>query len=474
MPLEDHATLYLPLSNGIVAMSPGGSVLWTKHYNVSTTIFGPAPFDDSGDIYLVYYDQAPGLLSSYDALGETFLAYPQDGDLYPPSGSGISVLSPAGAEIANTNDTTAYTAASNGVGYAVTVSVPQYLIAIGTPPSTATLTARDLKEDRTLWSYDFSPGTIGSAIVNETNVRGLLAPGDATNTLTINAMDQQGAANITPTGVSANALVGVLPGKDVTYASFWTYDFDSPAVYNLSHVVYSGALFAFGNDGKLLWSRPIDSLVSSMYEQNGTIYYSTSNGSMSATSMDAVTGLAIAALVYVLIRFGVVGSISRARGAINKNENRNAVFKYITEHPGSTMYDIARNLGINKGTVRYHLFILGTNHRIASQKADKKFVRYFPNSNTYSKDEQLILSLMRRDAMRKTLRALIDRPGLSNVQLSRELDLPESAMSKHMKELCTRGIVTKKWVSGSASYRVKDEIRDSILKALERLEEIPP
>jgi predicted transcriptional regulator len=469
MPLYDHNTLYLPLSNGIVAMAVDGSVKWVKHYNVSTSLFAPAPFDSEGNLYLTYYNDTPGVLSTYKSLGETFYAYPQDGDFYPSAGSGLSVLSPEGNEIAYTNDTTVYSAAADGIGYSVDILAPQDIMALGAPPDTAVLTARDLKEDKTLWSYNFSPVSTGSTIVNETNVRGLFSQNDLTNALTINAMAQQGVANITPTSISANAFVQVLPGESVTYASFWTYDFDSPAVYNLSHVLYSGELSAFDNTGKLLWSRPIDSLISSMYEQNGTIYYSTSSGSMSATRIDAVTGLALAALIYVLIRFGVMGSISRARSAINKNENRNAVFKYIIDYPGSTMYEISRNLHINKGTVRYHLFILKVNHRIASQKADKKFVRFFPNSNTYSKDEQLIMSLMRRDAMKKALKALIARPGMSNVQLSNELNLPESAMSKHMKELCAKGIVIKKKASGNVSYAIKDEVRGTIVKALEHM-----
>ena len=470
MPLYDHDTLYLPLSNGILAMSVDGSIKWAKHYNVSTTLFGLSPFDSDGNVYLTYYNQTPGVLSPYYAMGETFYAYPQNGNIYP-SGSGLSVLNPDGAEIAYTNDTNVYSAAGNGVGYAADIVIPQDIISTETPPATASLTARDLKENKILWSYNFSPVAIGSAIVNETNIRSLFTQSDLTNAQTINAMDQQGVDNITPASVSANAFIQVLPAEGVTYASFWTYDFDSPAVYNRSRIIYSGELYAFDNNGRLLWSRPIDSIISSMYERGGTIYYSTSSGSMSATRVDAVTGLAIAALIYVLVRFGIMGSISRARSSINKNENRNSVFKYITEHPGSTMYEISRNLSINKGTVRYHLFILGVNHRIASQKADKKFVRYFPNSNTYSKDEQLIMSIMRREAMRKALKALIDRPGMSNIQLSKELNLPESAMSKHMKELCSRGIVAKRWDSGSVSYSIKDEARGSIVKALEHMGE---
>ncbi len=109
------------------------------------------------------------------------------------------------------------------------------------------------------------------------------------------------------------------------------------------------------------------------------------------------------------------------------------------------------------------------NHRITSQKADKKYVRYFPNSNTYSKEEQQIMSLLRRDAIRNVLKALVDRPGLSNVQLSKELNVPESAMSKHMKELCTRGLVDKQWMAGGVSYTIKDEAKNSIMKALKNI-----
>jgi len=443
MPLLDHDTLYVPLSDGVTAMGPDGTTKWTKHYNGTATLFGLAPFDRDGNIYVRIFDDTQGL-----------------------NGSRLSILKPDGSELALTDDTADYTAAGDGIGYEVEArpnASGQGIEDLGS----AVMTARSLKDNRVLWSYNFTPGATNTAIVNETNLKSLFVEGDVKNALMLNGMNRLGGYNFTPSDISGNSFVRIIPGKDVTYASFWTYNYDEPAIYNLSRVTYSGGLYAFDHNGRLLWSRPIDSLIGSLYERDGTIYYSTGDGSMSAAHVDVATGLALAAIVYVIIRFGVIGAVSRARGALNKNENRNNVLKYVKEHPGSTMYEISRSMGINKGTVRYHLFILGINHRIASQRADKKFVRYFPNSNTYTREEQLIMSLLRRDSIRKVLSALIRKPGLSNIQLSQELNLPESAMSKHMKELCARDLVIKQWMAGSVSYRIKDEAKSTIVKALE-------
>jgi predicted transcriptional regulator len=125
---------------------------------------------------------------------------------------------------------------------------------------------------------------------------------------------------------------------------------------------------------------------------------------------------------------------------------------------------------VNIGTVRYHLFILGINHRIAVQKTGQKFVRYFPNSGTYSKDEQMIMSLLRREALRRVIETLMARPGLSNCELSHQLGLPESAMSKYMKELSSKGIIIKERASGGRlAYAIKDEYREKVAIAIKRI-----
>ncbi len=466
VPLYDHDTLYLPLSSGVAAVDMNGTMKWSRHYNVSTVLFELSPFDLDGNVYLRCFDGGTGL-GEYTVMGETFYSDTAAYGYHPVAGSRLSILSGDGSELANTADPAEYVYARDGIAYRADVVYPEGERKLGVPGS-AVLTAKDLKENKPLWSYEFPPDTPGETVLNSSNVKSLFLADDVKNAFTFNGMNARGS-NITPGFVCGNSGFRVIQGRDVTYAGFWTYNYEAPAIYNKSRVVYAGGLYAFDRKGSLLWSWPIDSLIGSVCEKNGTIFYSTGSGRMSAAHVDIVTGLAIAAALYLLIRFIAVGAISRARGLVNRNDNRNAVLKFITDHPGSTMYEISRSLGINKGTVRYHLFILNVDHRITSHKADKKFVRYFLNSNSYDKGEQQLMSLMRRDPIRKVMEALLRRPGLSNIELSRELNLPESAMSKHMKELYTRGIVDKSRMDGGVSYRIKDDVRVSIVKALERM-----
>ncbi|WP_325377796.1 PQQ-binding-like beta-propeller repeat protein [Methanocella sp.] len=460
VPLYNNGTLYLPLNNGIAAMDRSGTVLWTKHYNVSTAIFEQAPFDSAGNIYLRTFDAGMSL-SEYTFNGETYYSYIGG---YQTRGSHISILRPDGTELASIDGSREYVYVNDGIAYQADVLYPENERRLGVLES-AVLKAIDLKGNRTIWSHSISPGEAAMATLNASSAESLLTGNDLKNAAAFNAH----GSNFTPQCVCGDCSFRIIQGKDVTYVGFWTYNYEAPAIYGLSKVAYSGGLYAFDRAGNLLWSRPVDSIIGSMYEKDGTIYYSTGNGRMSAASIDFVTGLAMAAALYILIRFVAVGAVSRARGAVSKNENRNVVLQYIVEHPGSTMYEIARSLELNKGTVRYHLFILSVNHRIASIKADKKFVRYFPNAGSYSKDEQLLMSLLRRDTIRRVMEALLRKPGLSNVQLSAELKVPESAMSKHMKELCMNGIVDRLQQSGGVSYRIRDDMRGPVARALERM-----
>ena len=142
--------------------------------------------------------------------------------------------------------------------------------------------------------------------------------------------------------------------------------------------------------------------------------------------------------------------------------------QYVVANPGSTLRDISRGMRMNLGTVRYHIFILGLNHRIVTYQADGKHVRYFINSGTYSKEDQLVMSLIRREGMRKILCVLLVRPGMSNAELSSVSGIQESAVSRYMKELAEKGIVVKELAPmGTSAYFVVNERRARVAKAME-------
>ena len=154
-------------------------------------------------------------------------------------------------------------------------------------------------------------------------------------------------------------------------------------------------------NGKLVWQKPMDSFLTAAVANNSTIYYGTDNGKISVSVVEAAAGFVLIGSALLLM----FGYISRARSKIDKNENRNRIFQFIARRPGSTIYEITRGMGMNMGTVRYHMMILGANHRIVSFNDEGKFVRYFTNSNTYSKEDQLVISIMRRDSIGKDTEA---------------------------------------------------------------------
>jgi predicted transcriptional regulator len=204
-----------------------------------------------------------------------------------------------------------------------------------------------------------------------------------------------------------------------------------------------------------------------MKEVNGTIYYGTDGGKLFATKVNIAAGAVLSAFFYLFFRFFVAGAVARARGRLDSNDNRNVVLKFIADHPGSGLYDVSRGLGMNTGTARYHILVLSVNRRIVSFKPDGKHVRYFKGA--FRPDERSIISLMRRDAMRRTLGALLRRPGLSNRELSRELDMLDSATARYVKELVERGIVENDPGYGErTSYFIKGEYREEIALMLER------
>jgi predicted transcriptional regulator len=256
----------------------------------------------------------------------------------------------------------------------------------------------------------------------------------------------------------------MVPGNDVIYVHTVSYNFEYPVVFNESKCAYVNVMYALDRNGTLIWQKPVGSRVTLMEAKNGTVYYSTGDGKVNAAKIDAAAGIALLAIAYVVLRFFFIGSVARAKGRLNANENRNAVYDFILENPGSTLYDISRTLGMNIGTVRYHLFILGMNHRIVAYHTGVKYVRYFTNSGSYSRAEQSIISLVRRDVMRKILGLLIEKPGLSNMQIAHALNTPESSVSKYMKELSFEGIVMK---CPTGSYSIKAEYQPLISNALE-------
>jgi predicted transcriptional regulator len=336
---------------------------------------------------------------------------------------------------------------------------------------TKNLTAYSVSSGAKLWEYMFPVENPTIVMVDASNADditpylGFSYPYQVSGGNTTTTVDNLGHVN-----VSVTEIRSVMTGDDRVYAQFSSVNYEVPVVYGKSKAAYVSGVYALDENGSLLWSKTIiPNSYSMSVVNNSTIMYRNGDGKLVVTSTGAAVGFAFTTFLYIFIRFFCVGAIARAHSRINKNVNRNAVYDFIARNPGSTMYEVSRGLGMNLGTVRYHTFILGMNNRIVSYKEDGKYIRYFMNSNSYSKEDQFIVSLLRRDALGKVLGYMATRPAASNAEIARELGIQESIVSRCVKELSEKGVLVKEHSGTRSAYTLVDARREHVASIMRRI-----
>jgi predicted transcriptional regulator len=502
LPLYGNGMLYVPSANGVVTLSREGSVLWTCEMDGSMNLYEKMPFDSKGNVYLV--DEKAGYLIRYpliptlrDIVEQSIIA---DRKIYVVGKDGGPVTA-----VSESYEGRAPLAAADGVAYYVTsVNYDSDRPAVDSLLP-LDVTARVLCSGEILWTVPLPQGPVSSVTLNQSNFGWILYDSNARQK-TIAYNDWHPSAWRDPElmyRICGDARwINMLPYGGNIYVDYYSLNYEYPsnyenwtdplflrtgengihyidvkgspymAVFNRSRCDYTAGVIALAGDGRVLWQRSTGAYVTGMAANNSTIYYGTGNGGLSATSAGVATGLAILASAFLFFRFFLFGAVSRARDRLEHNENRNLVLEQIKERPGGTMYEIARALGMNIGTLRYHLLILGVNHKVATHR-DGKFVRFFSPSSAYSQEEREIISLLRREPVRRLVSVLRERPGISNAELAAALGLSEPAISNYMKELSVKGIVAKEATAdGRISYAILDEHADRIAATLQRSEKV--
>lgn len=497
LPLYNDHTLYVWLEHGALALNQNGSMKWEVPFDNYYASLQRAMFDSNGDVYLAFTnnwispvrpsllvlhpDGSKTTLDSGANLDKLFNARLISGGVAYDVGF-VSALGPSVGLYDMYTDYDGYVGdlesyyTNDSMADQPFTGMPK-LDALPNNRSigrldTYNISAYDVMTGDLLWSHEMPLSPRGTVLTASNADKVLFYTGGISDTNNLTPDVWYSSKGI-PGGskmIGSYSWIDLMPSKDLLYVNFWSYNYEVPAFYNVSKCVYSGGIYAFNRNGSLVWDQSTSSRVTYMDEKNGTIYYSTGDGKLSAATVNIAAGAALIAAFYLFFRFFLVGAVSRARDRIDKNDNRNRVLQFIVRNPGATMYDISRGMEINLGTVRYHLLILGLNHRIVSHKTGLKYIRYFTNSGSYSNEEQLAMSLVRRDGVRRILGLLMEKPGLSHTQLSGMLGMPESSLSRYMKELYDAGVVEKGPAdNGMSAYFIKTEHAGPIARMIERL-----
>ncbi len=484
LPLYRNGTLYTFISNGVAALDTAGNVMWVQHLvGSSYTPFSLMPIDSAGNTYLQRInDRLPQeYVSSISPGGQVFpdaWTYKTIYYVYGRTDTGIS------SGLSAVNDMTSEplpVSGGDGVIYAIgRIVVPDNtsfasLIKQQHIPSD-TVTAYDIKTGRVIWNFTIPSRDRQVVILCPDNLN-MTDRSTIYESVQMMSLDPETGqkASLSRWTLADKSGITVCPSTNVTYIyyDYLVYDAGTNSVFqqpNLTGNLGSCAkgLYAIDSQGRLLWEKQVNGSIDMLVADNSTIYYSTSDGRLGGIGVNLAAGITVIAIAYLFLRFFLIGAVSRAKSRLDKNENRNAVLKYIAASPGATLADVVRELGINPGTARYHLLVLSLNHRIASHQ-DTKFIRYFPKTSVYGDQERSLLSLVRRKPLARMLSTLAIMPGLSNKELSRELQLSAAATHEQVSELVGRGVLIKTpKPDGEYAYSIKDEYEEAIKRAIEQ------
>lgn len=120
---------------------------------------------------------------------------------------------------------------------------------------------------------------------------------------------------------------------------------------------------------------------------------------------------------------------------------RRLIFEAVGEHPGAHLRDIGRRCGMALGTTLYHLDRLEQGGLVASRR-DGRYKRYFAG-HELGRREKDVLSILRHDAPRRIVAALLGRAPQTQRELCDAIGISRSTLSFHVNRLVADGLVAR-------------------------------
>ncbi|MCK4364699.1 MAG: winged helix-turn-helix transcriptional regulator [Thermoplasmatales archaeon] len=120
-------------------------------------------------------------------------------------------------------------------------------------------------------------------------------------------------------------------------------------------------------------------------------------------------------------------------------QKRKELYDFINENPGLYIREISRKKNIPITTLLYHLIYLNK-IGIIKEKIDGKFKRIFI-SNKLGQEDKEILSFLRNKNSCKILIYLLFSLSCSQIEISKDLEMPPSTVSYYLKKMINNDII---------------------------------
>jgi predicted transcriptional regulator len=121
---------------------------------------------------------------------------------------------------------------------------------------------------------------------------------------------------------------------------------------------------------------------------------------------------------------------------------RQQLMTLITQNPGLHQSKIGQMLNMSKQLAEYHLNYLEKNGLIRSVKEDGgHYKRFYITADDVGLRERRIIELLRQPPLFRIVSALLKHSQMIHKDLSKQLDIPLSTLSYHLKKLSDEGVV---------------------------------
>jgi len=125
---------------------------------------------------------------------------------------------------------------------------------------------------------------------------------------------------------------------------------------------------------------------------------------------------------------------------IFNNQNRHAIYDYITANPGIRFNALERLSGMKEGTLKYHLLVLMAKRRIVSVESGG-FLRYFENNGRYTDLEKKMFLHLQNPTTRRVLEILSSFPEVSRKDIAGIMGIAGPSITWHTNRLSWDGII---------------------------------
>lgn len=143
------------------------------------------------------------------------------------------------------------------------------------------------------------------------------------------------------------------------------------------------------------------------------------------------------------------------------NENRNAVYTCIWKNPGISMRNLSQMLGMNIGTLRYHVGVLCRMGRITAEQ-NGGGMRYYVSVGTCSDLEKILAGCLNEHPKIQIINLVLQHPGITRKDIASRLIMSGPNVTWHMRSLTREGIVKSEKDGRNVRYYLCPDVKEYI------------